>query len=57
MNEELKQALEELKQVQADRVANWVFPTAYPKDEVLEATHKARIVELQSIIETVLKPN
>lgn len=57
MNDELKQALEELKQVQAERVANWVFPTAYPKDEALEATHKARIVELQSIIETVLKPN
>ena len=55
MNDELKTALEELKRVQAERVANWVYPSAYPKDEALEATHKARIAELKAKIETAVK--
>ena len=50
MSEELKSILEELKQVQAERVANWVFPTAYPKDEHLETIHLAHIAELKSKI-------
>lgn len=58
MNDELKTSLEELKQVQAERVANWVYPCIYPKDEALEATHNERIAELQAKIEAALKsPN
>ena len=61
MNDELKIALEELKQVQAERAKN--HPKGRPaylgpvRDD-LEATHKARIAELQAKIEAALKsPN